>query len=188
MSDSRSSFSAFLRAIVVALIVVAADGLAQTAHASGWASLNEAEPRPARITPISENAQHHYIQFSARRGPGSITGHLNMRTVAVLGDGRHELTLLFGLYAIGRKYAASLVGTPGIVGYTQLDLKEKPTASYRIRISEAMHARLLRAVRHFSRTERWFELFGRNCNYLAGRVARIIGLRVPANVVQLPES
>ncbi len=141
------------------------------------------------ISPTQKPVSHYYIEFRARYGPGTITGHLHTRTVAVFKSGKRKLTSLFGLYAIGGvlTYPATFVGTRGMVGYTYNDLHVRPVERYRIRISKAMHSRVLKAARYYSMNLRWFGLFHTNCNYLAGRVARLIGLRTPTNLTQLPD-
>ncbi|MEZ5774191.1 MAG: hypothetical protein R3D33_05660 [Hyphomicrobiaceae bacterium] len=145
--------------------------------------------RPPILHPVQGPVERYYVQFSARGGEGSITGHVNIRTVAVLGGGRRVITSLFGFYADGgaEEYLQSVAGTPGVVGFNRLDLTERPVAAFRVTISEDQHARILAAVTRLRRTERWFELFSRNCNYLAGRIARLIGLKAPGDTAQLPE-
>jgi len=141
------------------------------------------------IAPFSGDASKHYLEFSARYGPGSVTGHLNIRTYAVKRNGSRKLTSLFGFYARGGKaeYIASLIGTPGKVGYTWLDLKIRPIVRYRVLISRTSHRRILRAAARLYRSERWFQLFEANCNYLAARIAKMIGLRAPGNFGIYPD-
>ena len=156
-----------------------------TAQPRDWANV----VKPPIISPAQKPVSHYYIEFRARYGPGAITGHLHTRTIAVLKSGKRKLTSLFGLYSIGGAltYPATFVGTHGMVGYTHNDLHVRPVERYRIRISSATHARVLKAARYYSTRLRWFELFQTNCNYLAGRVARLIGLRTPTNLIQLPD-
>lgn len=163
---------------------------ASSASAQQYRPLWSDNVRPPIIAPVGAAVSHYYLEFRARYGPGSTTGHLFTRTVAVLKNGKKKLTTLFGLYAAGGKlaYAATLFGTRGKVGYTSNDLRVRPVERYRIRISGRTHDRLVRAARRLTRRVRWFALFEMNCNYLVGRVARMVGLRAPSNVAQFPDA
>jgi hypothetical protein len=175
------------RALLLVFTLQALLLLAASAQASIDLFGGDHRVRAPQFAAAPADAVSYHVVFAAR--PSSAFGHSFIDVGAMSARGHQHRTVVFGFYpAAGSDDVLSvLAGTLGEVGYTSFDV-HRPTAAFRLEISEAQHRKLQRWTRQVRDTWRHFNLVRRNCNHLVGHVARSLGLVVPADATQPPEA
>ena len=125
----------------------------------------------------------YYVDFLAR--PTQYFGHSYIQIGSVDRDGRGHPAATVGFYP---KTVKTVFNAPGFVGATARDLKAKPSVRYRVAVSERTYRKTAAMFGALPRAWRRYDLVGRNCNHMVGHVAGRLGLAVPGEPSDLPES
>lgn len=139
-----------------------------------------AGPAWARSRPAHSKSGTYSIEFLAR--PSAYFGHSYVRLSPH--DGRSKPSTI-GFYP---KNVKAVFNAPGTAGATRADLRSKPTVIYRVDVTRDTYRKAQRYVAGMPRKWTVYDLTSRNCNHLAGDVARHLGLAVPGDYADLPEN
>jgi len=125
----------------------------------------------------------YYIEFLAR--PSQYFGHSYVRLGRIDGSGKAHAGVTAGYYPVN---ADAAFGGPSLVTATRDDLHAKPSVRYRVAVSGRTYRKTSAMIARLPLTWRRYDLVSRNCNHLVGAIAGKIGLSVPGDYADVPES
>lgn len=128
-------------------------------------------------------ASGYYVEFLAR--PSQYFGHSYVQVGRIDRAATARTTATVGFYP---KSVKSVFDAPGTVTATPSDLRATPSVRYRVAVSERTFRKTVALVNKLPDTWQRYDLVGRNCNHLVGRIARQIGLGDPGGYADLPEN
>lgn len=158
--------------LAIALLVV---GVAP-AHAARTWSAQHSHSKP-RLT-VQPN---YYVEFLAR--PSQYFGHSYVRIGSISPSGASHPAATAGFYP---KQPKTVFNAPGIITATRTDVRAKPSARYRLAVSERTFHKVSKLLAALPKTWTRYDLVGHNCNHLIALVARQIGLSTPTDYADLP--
>jgi hypothetical protein len=122
----------------------------------------------------------YFVDFRSR--PGYLFGHTFIVYGRLDARGHAYGTRLAGIYPTDGQaglIVGSLVPVRASVRGVEDDFSERPTNSYRRRLSHSQYARLERVVGGLKRSEREWDLLFKNCNDFAISVAKSMDMATP---------
>jgi hypothetical protein len=124
------------------------------------------------------------IEFRTRLLPGSPSRHMYIVFGELDGNSKplsHYLTGLMPLGSIAGFYGGTLAPAPGKTRPQYLDRHTGTLAAWRVSVSDAQYAAIVRKARAgLARPPLW-SMFGYNCNHFAAGFGHLAGLRRPKN-------
>jgi hypothetical protein len=155
---------------------------------TGAGSANYERTYPARIGPITLEAQLFYAEFRARNEAGGY-GHSYVVLGTIDATGGTRVTVVAGFLpksADDDYWGQFGIPVTGLVGVVRSDFIQRPDVRFRMAISKASYYRVVAKVNNLRRTWTKYELLVHNCNSFVREVASAAGLRTPMLTAQFP--
>ncbi|MGL4439639.1 MAG: hypothetical protein ACRCUE_10215 [Bosea sp. (in: a-proteobacteria)] len=174
------------------------DGIHATAAAPTYASttspgsgMHQKPVRSSRTVPVQPQREPvYYIEFRSRSAASY--GHTFASVGKLDASGNIETSEIVGLHPATESPIPWMIGhilpVPSETGASDGDLEEKYwTARYRVRMNQQRYDAVMSDIRKLqSSSPAWHAVFY-NCNAFVGDVAKLMGLKAPANSMLFPK-
>jgi len=131
----------------------------------------------------------YYVEFRARESDIGI-GHTYLVYGTRGADGKPIAHNVVGFYPAGGYVGllVTVVAIPGVVGKADDDERLPDVNVYRRNLTAEDYEHLAQFIAQKQATTQLFNVFTNNCNDFAAEVAKAIGLKVPSDRFERPES